>query len=516
MIENTKQLRTYSVMLWSSLVGLIVFTVLTVLAILNIFPGPQILYVVIFAVLTFVFTAGFTLSLKAHHDQKQFVQQLRVENSYTLGMDATFYNLDAFKNRVNRLYRKRSNRDKLQYVIAFTPTAADISSSANRNKILTDLNQRLAKFLSNLFSRENKNGFLERNNIYAFNRGTFLIYCFTEDEKYPNKLVATISNECFRLVNEEKIKIWVQPFFGIKAIKGNESVTSAVEDAMLARNQSEKNYESFTYFRESFLNRDYTGGEEITRALENNEFIPYYQLKYNIKEKRFVSAEVLARWKTPDGVKGPGKFIEMAERSGLLNAIDLAIFEKAIKDTSDSLKRGRRTLPVSVNFSLYEFFSRRFIETIVGTLKKYQVPPTYLEIEITETTSQVNKFLSISVIKKLKELGIRVLMDDFGMGYSQIESLRQIPFDAIKIDKSFSDKILTDEKTKTIVKYLVELAHTNGMEAIVEGVETKEQVEVLRKLKIDTIQGFYYSRPLPFDEYNLMIKSNTFEKEGNK
>ena len=172
-------------------------------------------------------------------------------------------------------------------------------------------------------------------------------------------------------------------------------------------------------------------------------------------------------------------------------------------------------LPVSVNFSLYEFFSRNFFDIIMDTLKKYEVPPHYLEIEITETTSQVNKFLSLSVIKRLKSFGIRVLMDDFGVGYSQIDNIRQIPFDAMKIDKSFTDRMLTDVKTASIIKYLVELAHINDMEAIIEGVETKEQVEALKKLKVDTVQGFYYSKPLPISEYNELLKKQS-EMKGAK
>jgi EAL domain-containing protein (putative c-di-GMP-specific phosphodiesterase class I) len=185
-----------------------------------------------------------------------------------------------------------------------------------------------------------------------------------------------------------------------------------------------------------------------------------------------------------------------------------------MRDLGDSIKRGRRILPVSVNFSLYEFFSNNFLNRIVETLEKYQVPPTLLEIEITETTSQVNKFLSLSIIKKLKDIGVRILMDDFGIGFSQIENLRQIPFDAVKIDKSFTDRILIDEKTRSIVKFLIELIHDNDMEAIIEGVETKEQVEMLRKLKADTIQGFFYSKPKSLGDYNELLKENSFEAKA--
>ena len=252
--------------------------------------------------------------------------------------------------------------------------------------------------------------------------------------------------------------------------------------------------------------------EEIKLALENNEFVPYYQPKFSLKKKEIVSCEALARWNSPTkGLLTPAVFVEKAEQYGLLSSIDIYIFEAALKDLSESIKRGRRVVPVSCNFSLYEFFSHAFIDTIMNLLEKYQIPPTLVEIEITETTSQANQFLSVSVIKKLKDLGIRVLMDDYGVGYSQIDNLKNIPFDAIKIDKSFSDLLLTDTKTQSIVKFLVELGHINDMEVIIEGVEKKEQVDILRRMGVDTIQGFYYSKALSFDDFQNFLKNNPFE-----
>ena len=472
---------------------------------------------IISGVMVMIFTTGLTMSIKSYSDQKHFLDQLKVENSYALGKESSFYNLEAFKARVRKLKRRSIYANKEQYIVAFTPTALDINTNQIRSRLMVDLNLHLAEFLDKLFVDNSNTEFEKRYNVYCFNRGIFLFYCFTNDKDYVHHLLNRISNECFRMVNEDKIKIWVQPFFGINHVKDDSSLTSAIEDAILARAHSEKNYESFTYFKESFRDSKENSSDEIQKALNNDEFIPYYQAKFSLKEQRFISTEVLARWKSPKyGVVGPAKFIEQAERAGLLNAIDVRIFELAVRDLGENIKRGRKVLPVSVNFSLYEFFSRNFLDTILNTLRKYNVPTNLLEIEITETTSQVNKFLSLSVIKKLKEYGIRVLMDDFGVGYSQIENLRQIPFDAIKIDKSFTDRIIEDPKTRTIVKLLVDLGHSNGMEVIIEGVENKEQVDILRKMKADTIQGFYYTRPISFAGYNEMLKSNAFEKGMKK
>ena len=514
MKNQNKALILYRVLMYTCLglgFSLLVFTIFVLLA-PQIFKDAQVPIVIVAIFIMLSSSVGTGLSFNGLMEQKIFISQLEVENTYTLGEANQFYNLEAFKNKVNRYFRGRY-LEKDRYIIAFTPTALDISTNRNRDKILTGINLKLAKFFDKIFATERNPEFDRSGIVYAFSRGIFFFFCFAEDDNFIHRLINVISNECFRMVNEDKVKIWVQPFFGIKKLDEDSLVAPSIEDVMIARDRSEKNYESFTYFKKSFREGEETASNEIANALDNNEFVPYYQPKYSLKDRCFNSVEALARWNSPvHGLVGPAKFIDDAERAGLLSAIDIRIFELAVKDISENLKRGRRVLPVSVNFSLYEFFSRNFLNTIIDTIKKYQVPSSLVQIEITETTSQVNKFLSLSVIKKLKDAGIRVLMDDFGVGYSQIENLRQIPFDAIKIDKSFTDRLASDEKTRSITRFLVELGHANDMEVIVEGAETKEEIEILKKLKVDTVQGFYYSRPLSFEKYNELLKSNQFEK----
>lgn len=469
--------------------------------------------VFLFTFLMMIGITGAALSLRVFIDQKNFYDQLRVENSYTLGEPSVFYNLSAFKTRVTKMQKHPLLKRKEQYLIVFSSTSSDISSNRLRNNEVIVLNRKVAQFVARLFEVE-KNEFSRKEAVYAFNRGIFYIYIFADDREVILRLINTISSQVFKTVSDEQLKVWAQPFFGIKEMGSDDSITNAIENALIARDASENNYEAYTFYNES-LNKEMSGDlQQIIKAVQNNEFIPYYQMKYSLNEKRFISCEALARWNSPTmGILTPNRFIERAEQAGLLPDIDIQIFIGAVKDLSENLKRGRRVIPVSCNFSLYEFFSRNFFDVIVDTLKKYQVPARLIEIEITETTTQVNQFLSLSVIKKLKDYGIRVLMDDFGVGYSQISALNKIPYDAIKIDKSFTDYLIDDEKTRSIVKLLVDLAHTNGMEAIVEGVETKEQLDILRKMHVDTIQGFYYTKAISFDDANALLKSNKFEKE---
>ena len=467
-------------------------------------------------VLAVLFASLFLFVYRYYIEQKKLVDELKKENEYTLGHPIVFYNLNAFKSLMAHRNRKRIATNKKRYIFAFTATASRMSSNYVSNDAVMNLNYHLSKFLTEAFINR-KNKFNRKNIIYGFNRGTFLIYAFLDNEEDINEIITLISNETYRIVNVEKLKLWAQPFFGIREYNLDENITSAIEDAFLSRNIAEASFESFHMMKKNNVEKTTNMNQEILDALKNDEFIPYYQPKYSLKEKRFISSEVLARWNSPTrGIVPPGLFIEQAEQAGILPEIDLIMFEKGLNELNEAIKRGRRVISMSFNFSLYEFFSHNFLDTITGLIAKYNVPTQYIEIEITETTSQINQFLSISVIKKLKKMGIRVLMDDYGVGYSQIDNFNKIPFDGIKIDKSFTDNLLNDEKSKSIVRFLTELGHENNMEVIIEGVEKKEQVDVLKRMHIDTIQGYYYSKPLNSNDYYEFLKKNDFEKEENK
>ena len=507
------------------IVSLFVFVACVVLNVLNIFNdnvfghASVLVYVI---VLIISVLAGFwsVFFLVALVQEKRFLEQLKLENTYVLGHPSTFYNLAAFKQRVSRLMKKARYHKLHQCIIAFSTASMRNYNVGTKNDELTELNYLVSKTIEDRFDHgKREKG--KKYNVFCFNRGIFLIYTFAKEGEDPiGEIVNSLTKFVFDTVKEKEYKIWAQPFFGVRDIDNdNDNLTSAIEDALIARNNGEDNFESFTRFikKRDSSSEGTISVNEIQDALKNNEFIPYYQAKFSVKDKKVCGCEVLARWKSPKyGLLSPAMFIDKAEQYGLISAIDIYIFEKALIDLKDNLRRGRRVVPVSCNFSLYEFFSRSFLDSITSLLQKYQVPPSLVEVEVTESTSQVNQFLSVSVIKKLKEYGVRVLMDDYGVGYSQIQNLRNIPFDAIKIDKSFTDKILSDEKTSSIVKFLIELGHTNDMEVIIEGVEKKEQVDMLRKMHVDTIQGFYYSKPLPFNEFNEFLKNNEFEVGGKK
>jgi EAL domain-containing protein (putative c-di-GMP-specific phosphodiesterase class I) len=308
--------------------------------------------------------------------------------------------------------------------------------------------------------------------------------------------------------------VFVHPFIGVTEVDPNESLLVNLDNAILARNISENNFESITFYSPSFRkSATLTEIDEIKQALLNQEFVVYYQPKFHLASHRFISSEALVRWDSKQyGLLSPAKFLEKAELGGLIHELDMYVFRRVCQNLAEARVKNKRILPVSINFSLYEFYDPSFVDDILGIIKEFKLNPSFVEIEITESTSQVNPFMAISLLKKLKECGFRILMDDFGLAYSNLGNLNKMPFDTIKIDKSFVDGIVPDFKTREIVRFLISLCKVSGMEVIAEGVDQAEQVNILRKIKCDTIQGFYYSKPLPIKEYEEFLQENPFEK----
>ena len=462
--------------------------------------------------LALVFLVLFVTVLYLYINNRSIIRSLQNENQYNLGVRTTLYNAYAFQKRVERVLRFQTNAEAERHIVVFTFSSFAVAQNVNRNSEIYAINNYIAHYLENLNEKLNMK---KRDLVYAFSRGSFLLYVSGKNDQELQNICESMSKDIYDFGEKNCKHIWVQPFFGVAEMNNDETLTHQIENAMLARDFSERNFETITFYRESFRKSVSSNDiEELTEALEKKEFVVYYQPKFDLNNRHFISSEALIRWNSKKyGLLAPTKFLNKAEAIGLIHDIDLYVLRQVCEDLNDLIRRGRRTLPVSVNFSLYEFYSANFLDTIMGILEEFKVPANLIEIEITEATSQANQFLSISIIKKLKEQGIRVLMDDFGIGFSNVGNLRKIPFDVVKIDKSFIDGIVTDTKSREIVKFLIGLCKINGMEVVAEGVDNKEQVEILKKAHCDTIQGFYYSQALEKKEFEKFLDNNPFEKK---
>lgn len=456
--------------------------------------------------LFFVISAVFMV--KAYIEYKRFLD----DNEYNFGEKITFHNYDIFSKQVERLM----NSNKEQYMISFSPVKISVNYEIYQTNEIKKLNRAI---VNNLITKFNDKEYKKMKVRYCYDNYCFLIY-FRGNKKDVYKIIEDIENKTFELAKEEDLRIFIQTYFGVYNIQDrNTQVNEATNRANVARRIAEYNYDKIVFFDTNMVNGkvDENLANQIIEGLKNKEFVVYYQPKYNLNSKTFIGSEALIRWNSKEhGLVSPIRFINFAENKGLIHELDLYVLDRVCQDLIDEQKRGRRVLPVSVNFSIYEFYCPTFLTDIKSTIEKYNVNPSLVEIEITEGTTHANSFLVTSILKKLKDYGMKILLDDFGLGFSNIGSLKTLPVDVIKIDKSFIDEIVFDYRSRQIVETIVKLAKAMSFQVIAEGVGDVKQVEMLKKLKCDSIQGFYYSQPIPLKEYEKFLANNKFEKKEAK
>lgn len=234
-------------------------------------------------------------------------------------------------------------------------------------------------------------------------------------------------------------------------------------------------------------------------AIKNEEFMVYYQPKVFMKDYKLKGAEALCRWYHDDKVVPPDEFIPVLESSRDICALDFYMLEHVCADIRRWLDEGRRVVKVSVNFSRCHFGNSHLLQNIIDIINKYRVPYEYIEIELTETTTDVNFNDLKELVYGLRTYGISTSVDDFGVGYSSFNLIRDIPWNVIKIDKSFleDDRQELSAKNRAVLKYIIAIAQEMGMVTICEGVETIEQIRLLKEYGCFMAQGFYFDKPLP-------------------
>lgn len=238
------------------------------------------------------------------------------------------------------------------------------------------------------------------------------------------------------------------------------------------------------------------------QAVANEEFVVYYQPKYDPKTNELRGAEALIRWMSPEfGFVSPGKFIPIFEKNGFITEIDHYMINHVARDQKRWLDQGYKCVPVSVNVSRAHFIESDLAEQIRDMVDAAGTPHRYIEIELTESAFFDDKKAMIETINKLKSYGFAVSMDDFGSGYSSLNSLKDMPLDVLKLDAEFFRGETEGDRGEIVVAEAIKLAKSLNMRTVAEGVEIKEQVEFLARQGCDMIQGYYYAKPMPGEDY---------------
>jgi diguanylate cyclase (GGDEF)-like protein/PAS domain S-box-containing protein len=248
--------------------------------------------------------------------------------------------------------------------------------------------------------------------------------------------------------------------------------------------------------------------EDLRRALERKEFTLHYQPKINLKTGAITGAEALIRWTHPTrGSVPPLVFIPIAEDSGLILPIGAWVMKEACMQTRAWLDAGLPAMTMAVNVSAIEFRNEDFLKDLFATIHESGLSPNSLELEVTERVLMKQSELAESVLKKLRESGVQVSVDDFGTGYSSLSYLQQFPLDALKIDQSFVRRITANPGETSIVSAIIRMGQSLNLRVIAEGVETVEDLEFLQANDCDEAQGYYFSRPVPPEQFAMLLEA---------
>ncbi|EGT3851664.1 bifunctional diguanylate cyclase/phosphodiesterase [Clostridioides difficile] len=288
---------------------------------------------------------------------------------------------------------------------------------------------------------------------------------------------------------------------------GYKSINSMMDKANIAHKVSKtRGISSTVWYNENLLKQlqmENSIYNYMYKAIENEEFHMYLQPKFQISSLNVVSAETLVRWFSPElGFLSPDEFIPLFEKSGFIIELDFYMLKKACSFVKKTfMKKNQYTYPIAVNFSRVTIYQNSFYQRFLDTVKEYEIPFKYIEIEVTESAFNEISQPVISILEELKKLGFLISMDDFGSGYSSLSLLCSLSINGLKLDKSLLKETFNREKVYSIIQCIIEMSHRIGMSVVCEGIETKKDLEFLNTVKCDVGQGFYFSKPIEEKEF---------------
>lgn len=301
---------------------------------------------------------------------------------------------------------------------------------------------------------------------------------------------------------------------GVFRINEKTDINTVRANANLAREESKKRIlEDIVYFNEELKSLKVEEKEleyDAEEALKNGEFLVYFQPKFNVETEKIIGAEALIRWNHPvRGMISPGQFVPVFELNGFIIPLDLFVLDCVCSLIGSWIKDGIPPICISVNLSRVHLIEENLVEQLIDVVDKHNVPREYIEFELTESAFYEETGSLLRIMAQIKDAGFRLSMDDFGSGYSSLNLLRTLPVDVLKLDRVFLEDCEEENdetRGKRIVTHVISMAKDLKMAVLAEGVETKYQKEFLQTAKCDMIQGYYYARPMPLKEFELLYK----------
>lgn len=330
---------------------------------------------------------------------------------------------------------------------------------------------------------------------------------------YDKKGIQYMQQEIIADLADYNDTYYIEPSIGVYIIEDrNISVEAMYDRATMAAESCKHKFMSYIgYYNERMTNRLVVEQEvmnEAQKALDEEQFVVYLQPKTNIHTEEYYGAEALVRWIHPEkGVISPGKFIPVFESNGFIGRLDHYMWEHTCKLLRKWIDEGLNPSPVSVNVSRANMYNLNLVDSLKELIEKYQIPAKLLQLELTESAFMDDQDMMINKVKDLQKNGFTVLMDDFGSGYSSLNTLKDIPVDILKVDMKFLGTGVDTERSERILASVVNMAAWLDLAVIVEGVETREQRNFLDSIGCEYVQGYYYARPMPWEEYEGILKN---------
>lgn len=352
---------------------------------------------------------------------------------------------------------------------------------------------------------------------FTYGRYRADVFCFCmpfEDEASFIKLMEKLRED----INKFHIEHDLVPVFGIYIIDDHrENIITISDRANLAAKKCKGSYIKNYSFYDASMSEKLVKEQKIIntmkKALSNEQFVLYIQPKYDLHTDRINGGEVLVRWMIPDkGIVPPGEFIPVFERNGFIAKLDYYVWEHTCKIIREWLDKGRKPFPVSVNISRVSLYNPKLADLIYNLVKQYGIEPRLMQLELTESAYASNPDVIRATMARLQEYGFCILMDDFGSGYSSLNTLKDIAVDIIKLDMNFFKDSDRPGRGENILASVVRMAKWLEIPVIAEGVEKESQAVFLRSIGCEYVQGYYFAKPMPVDEYEQLA----FESAGLK
>ncbi|MDD6305642.1 MAG: GGDEF domain-containing protein [Clostridiales bacterium] len=346
--------------------------------------------------------------------------------------------------------------------------------------------------------------------VSRVNADRFILFLSEDTKENIEKRILQFSVEISALSEELNVPR-IHPSFGIYHLTNVETIENAYSHAIQAKHLVKGLRDRILAFYDEVDSEQVIQNRKMEDAFDDaikeQQFEVWYQPKYSVDGSSVVGAEALVRWRTPEGsYLSPGKFIPLFEKNGMISTLDEYVFTEVCRQQKEWETTGRRMIPVSVNISRASLYYANIVERYQNILKEFELDPTYVQLEITESATIDNSNIS-RLISDFHDAGFWLLLDDFGNGYSSLATLNVMHFDTLKLDKSLIDYI-GDKNGETLLYYVTKLAQNLGFLVTAEGVETEEQVAFLQEVECNDIQGYYFSKPLPLSDYEKLLSAS--------